>query len=233
MNWLKWVVIGVLVLLVVGVGVFVYNQGIKRGVEVTTNYFVNKIDSLNQWVQVHPPSPETTTIYVQIPPFVVHDTMRITDTALFKPDSLIVARYPFAVWQMSYNSLNGGLSVITYNGEKRAENKIGSFSIQGDDKFDFSSSPWKAPIEPKMLTVPFIYTHANLIASVFPDYAAIGGTKVSPYVGRAEMKLDYGVVIVQRVSVSLSAGLGYDKFRDPTWYPLAGIEARIRILGRY
>lgn len=224
------VIVGIIAGLLVGW--FIYNQGVKNGIDDTTDIWVAKVDSLNQWYAAHPPSPETTTIYIQKPPLVVHDTMTVIDT-LFIGDSLITAKYPYAIWNVSYNDMNGGLIVITYNGEKRAENRIGSFAIQGDDKFDFSSSPWKPPVKPEQLTVPFIYTNMNLVVDAYPDYAAIGGTTVKTYVGKAEMKLDYGVVILQRVNVSLCAGLGYDKWRNPSWYPLVGVQARIRILGRY
>ena len=214
------------------VGWYSYGVGVKRGVDATTDAFVAKIDSLNEWYAAHPPSPGTDTIYVEKPPLVIHDIMTIVDT-LFQGDSEIIAKYPYAVWNISYNDLNGGLIVITYNGEKRAENRIGSFSIQGDDKFDFQSSPWKAPVKAKDLITPFAYTHLNLIVDASPDYAAIGGTTAKAYLGRAEMKLNYGVVLLQRLDMSLCAGLGYNKWRNPTFYPLIGVQCRIRILGRY
>lgn len=233
MNWLKWVGIIMVLLLVVGVGVFVYNQGIKRGVTVTTSYFIKKINSLNVHYPSQPPSSEPTIIWLERPPLVEVDSFTHVETLNFKPDSIIIARYPKAIWHVSYNDLSGGLIVETYDAHKFTDNRVGSFSIEGKEKLDYQSSPWKAPIEPKMLTVPFLYTNMSLIASLYPDYAAIGSSNLKPYLGKAEVKLNYGVVIVQRVGISLAAGLGYDKWRTPTFYPLIGLEMRVRILGRY
>jgi hypothetical protein len=227
MNWLKWVVIGVLVLLVVGVGVFVYNQGIKRGVEVTTDAWVLKMDSLQQWTKQHPPSPDTVPIFITKPPMVVAETLPVVVESLFQKDTVITNRYPYLIWSVSYDNLGGSLTVITANGQERHGGKIGSFSIVGDKNFTFSSTPWTSPVSAKTMMMPFVRTNLTIIVNAYPDYINL------KEFGSATTKLEYGVIFLNQLQLAVGGGLGWDKSRDPKFYPFLGISASYRLFGKY
>ena len=228
------ILLGILVI-AIGTGWFLgVKKGYSNGINEATNIFVNKIDSLNEWHRTHPPSLETTEIYVESPPLIKMDTLKVVDTFLFKPDSLIKANYPFAIWRVSYDALNGGLIVETYGAEKRVGNKIGSFSLQGDSKFDFKSSPWESPTKILANRAPFLYTNAHLVCSIVPDYSAIGSKDVFSYFGVSSVNLEYALVIGQRVDISIDGGVAYDKWRTTMkWYPEVGLHISVRIFGRH
>lgn len=222
------VAVVVIVLAVIAfIGYSVYKKGYESGVNTTTNVFVHKIDSLNSHYPSQPPSVETTTIWVDRPPLVIHDSFAKIETLAFTPDSAIIKKYPKAIWTVSYSALNGELIVQTYDAHKFTKDEVGSFSLEGKQTLGFESSPWVSPVISKTVTVPFVQTNLTVIGTAYPDYTSL------KEFGSADLKMQYGVIFLQRLQLSSEGGLGWDKARDPKFYPFLGISASYRLLGKY